>query len=81
MEDYNNLITSLLKESTNTVYLYRFGQERYYAVRGLALGVPWLVIFSREGVMETAFPPRDIDDYLQKGGFEELGSVGEVLRR
>jgi len=40
MEDYNELIVSLLRKSTNTVYLYRFGQERYYAVRGLALGVP-----------------------------------------
>ncbi len=30
--------------------------------------------------METAFPPEDTDDYLERRGFVFLGRLGEVLK-
>jgi hypothetical protein len=40
----------------------------------------WLVIFGSNGLMETAFPPVDLEDYLERRGFILLGKVEEVLR-
>ncbi len=37
-------------------------------------------IFGRGGVMETAFPPENMDEYLTTRGFVLLGRVEEVLR-
>ena len=39
----------------------------------------WLVISTREGVVETAFPPDAVDDYLNKRGFVLTGTIREVL--
>jgi len=79
LEDYNSLIGRLVAEEGNLVYLYEFGGTRYYAVRGKLQGVEWLVIFARDGLIETAFPPDDIGSYLGKRGFHPLGKIGEVL--
>ena len=79
LNDYNQLIQSVVLESTNEVYLYIFGQAHYYGIVGNALGVEWLVLVSSQGVMETAFPPDDVQEYIDKRGFEYLGKVGEFL--
>ena len=39
-----------------------------------------LVIFGTGGVMETAFPPENIDHYLEHRGFVPLGRIEEVLK-
>lgn len=79
LDDYNQLIQSIVWEPTNEVYLYTFGQARYYGIVGNALGVEWLVLVSSQGVMETAFPPDYVQEYIDKRGFERLGKVGEFL--
>jgi dTDP-glucose pyrophosphorylase len=80
LEDYNTLITKLIKDDTNIVYLYEFGTERYYTVRGKVQGVDWIVIFGKDGITETAFPPRDVESYIENRGFRLLGKTGEVVR-
>ncbi|MBM3238243.1 hypothetical protein FJZ31_18280 [Candidatus Poribacteria bacterium] len=77
LNDYNQLILSIVSESTNEVYLYIFGQAHYYGIVGNALGVKWLVLVSSQGVMETAFPPDNLQEYIDKRGFERLGKVGD----
>jgi len=79
LDDYNQLIQSIVLEQNNKVYLYIFGQARYYGIVGNALSVEWLVLFSSQGIMETAFPPDKVQEYLDKRGFEILGKVGEFL--
>ncbi|MDH7504847.1 MAG: hypothetical protein QHH25_01705 [Candidatus Acetothermia bacterium] len=79
LKDYNSLISRLVEKEENLVYLYEFGRTRYYAVRGGLKGVEWLVIFDRDGVVETAFPPEDLEGYLERRGFHSLGKIGEVL--
>ena len=63
----------------NALYLYDFKGSHYYAVRGFAQDREWLVIFGQGGVLETAFPPEETDDYLERRGFIFLGRIGEVL--
>ena len=48
-------------------------------MRGLSHNREWLVIFGKGGIMETAFPPEDADDYAERRGFVLLGPVEEVL--
>jgi len=79
LEEYNDLIQTLVQEGRHQVYLYRFGSERYYAVRGTAQDAEWLVIATREGVVETAFPPDAMDDSLNRRGFVFIGTIQEVL--
>jgi hypothetical protein len=79
MEAYNRLIENLVCDPGHLVYCYPVGERQYYAVRGRAGGTEWLAIFDAQGVLETAFPPGDIDGYLTGHGFEYLGTVGEVL--
>lgn len=76
---YNQLIKDLVADPRHLLYCYRVGERRYYAVRGSIGGTDWLVIFDAQGVLETAFPPSDIDGYLTRQGFEYLGTVAEAI--
>jgi len=80
LDDYNNLIRVIVRNGQNLVYWYEFAGERYYAVRGTSGGKEWLVIFSRKGIMETAFVPEEMDQYLARRGFVLVGRIEEVLR-
>ena len=77
--EYNRLIQALIEEDGHQVYLYAFGSERYYAVAGNIDGKEWIVIASQAGVIETAFPPYAMEEYLNKRGFVLLGTITEVL--
>jgi hypothetical protein len=79
METYNQLIQDLIFSPDSLTYRYPVGERCYYAVRGKADDREWLVIFDAQGVLETAFPPDDIEKYLSSQGFEYVGPVGEVL--
>lgn len=79
VEDYRSVIQALVREEKNQVLLYRFGSERYYAARGTVSSVDWIVIVTRAGVVETAFPPDRIEEYLTKRGFVLIGTIQEVL--
>lgn len=79
VEDYDALISAVLDEANSLVYHYPFGGKDYYAVSGEAQGAMWLIIFGGDGIMETAFPPDDLTDYLTKRGFVPLGRMEEVI--
>ncbi len=67
--DYDTIISDLVKNDQNILYLYEFIGNHYYAVRGFVQETEWLVIFGAGGIMETAFPPENMGDYLQNRGF------------
>ena len=79
VEDYNRMIQNLAQKESHLVYLYQFGAERYYAIRGPIDSKEWLVIATRDGRIETAFPPDKIDEYLNKRGFVLIGTIQEVF--
>ncbi len=42
--------------------------------------IDWIFIFTNDGIIETAFPPWDIDSYIERRGFKLVGKIREVLR-
>lgn len=80
LSDYEKMVHFIVGAEDNALYLYDFKGSHYYAVRGFAQDREWLVIFGQGGVMETAFPPEETDDYLERRGFVFLGRLGEVLK-
>jgi len=80
IKDYNKLISELVQGLENEVYLYEFGSQRYYMIKGKIREKEWIVIFSKEGITETAFPPEDVEGYLSKRNTALLGRVGEIVK-
>ena len=78
--DYEKIITDIVQNDSNILYVYEFKDSTFYAIRGFVQESEWLVIYGSKGVMETAFPPEDIDDYLNKRGFIFIGQIKEVLQ-
>lgn len=79
LRDYEMIISQLVR-GNNVLYLYEFGEKHFYAVRGFFESKEWIVIFGSCGLMETAFPPDDIDDYLCRRGFVLIGPLEEILK-
>jgi hypothetical protein len=75
MDTYNQLIRNLAHAPNSLVYRYPVPGRTYYAVRGLVFEREWLVIFGRHGVLETAFPPNEMDSYVHTQVFEYMGAV------
>jgi hypothetical protein len=42
-------------------------------------GIPWLVLISAKGIMETAFPPDDRQDYIAQSKYVFLGKLKELI--
>jgi len=80
LHDYEKIISGLVTDNNNILYLYEFRGSYYYAVRGFDGETEWLVIFGPDGIMETAFPPENMDEYLNKRGFLFMGKIKEVLK-
>lgn len=82
LSDYEMLIFDLVRNGENVLYSYEYTNNMYYGVRGFAKGQvnEWLVIFGVGGILETAFPPKNIDEYLENRGFVLFGRIKEVLK-
>ncbi len=78
LDDYEMIISQVVR-GNNILYLYEFSGRHYYAIRGFFETSEWLVIYGPGGLMETAFPPDDMDDYLYRRGFVLIGPLEEIL--
>ena len=78
IESYNALIHALAS-GPGKVYWYQFQGADYFAVQGTVHGKTWLLIFAPSGLIETAFPPDDINRYLEARGFQYLATIAEIL--
>ena len=79
LSEYDAVIQAVIASPEARVFAYRVGETLYVAVRGDVGGLAWLAIFSRDGIIETAFPPGDIEAHLGQAGFTEIGTIAEVL--
>lgn len=79
LNEYVEIIRNVLLDSASSVYHYPFSASNYYAVSGEFQSVAWLVMFSHDGIMETAFPPDDLADYLVTRRLFLLGGVKEIV--
>lgn len=79
LADYEETIQRVLATSNATVYLYRHQDNVYPTVVCSLDGDVWLVMFSLDAIMETAFVIENPDSYLQPALFERIGSLDEVI--
>jgi len=87
LDDYNEMIGEIVRDERNSMYLYKFAGEHYYAVRGTFKSREWLVIFGRGGV---GVERRELIEkfavgvqYLEVSGFEllELLDIRSAIAR
>jgi hypothetical protein len=79
LDEYNRIISEILRHSDSAIYHYPFDGDDYFGVVGNAGEIPWLIILSATGMMETAFPPKDLVNYLQRRNFIYLGKMSEMI--
>ena len=77
--DYQRMIDTVLTTDTAPVYLYWYGHDAYPTVVTVLDGNHWLVIFSWDGVLESAFVVENPASYLSSPTFEFIGLLREVL--
>lgn len=81
LSDYHAIIANILHQQTADVYLYVWTENAIYpTVVGDYNNQQWLVMFSLDSIMETAFPPTDAETYLANSRFHYLGTIEEILR-
>ena len=78
MADYENIIRGILADNAAELYIYTWETDVYPTVVGDYNNKRWLVMFSLSGIMETAFPPTDVEEYLSNPRFQKLGLMGEL---
>jgi len=79
LDDYDRIIYTVLTTDTAHVYLYWHGHDAYPAIVTVLDGNHWLVIFSMDGVLESAFVSENPESYLSPPNFEPIGLLHEVL--
>ncbi len=80
LADYEAIITRILFQPTADVHIYVWQQDAVYpTVVALYENEYWLVMFSLDGIMETAFPPTDPLTYLSDPRFRYIGTIQELL--
>ena len=78
MEDYEHVIHSVLQDESAQVFRYWYNRKPYLTLVSAVQSKQWLVMFSYDGIMETAFIIDRPEQYLNKPGFEEIGALSEV---
>jgi hypothetical protein len=77
---YEAVIRRILNDESADVYLYVWEAKAYPTIVSTYQNRLWLVMFDMNGVMETAFPPTDPDEYLADPRFQFLGKLEELIR-
>jgi hypothetical protein len=79
LDDYDRIIYTVLTTDTAHVYLYWHGHDAYPTIVTVLEGNHWLVIFSMDGILESAFVVKNPESYLRPPNFEPMGLLYEVL--
>ncbi|MBI5565847.1 MAG: hypothetical protein HY870_13205 [Chloroflexi bacterium] len=79
LAEYQAIISAVLSDGQAQVYAYHFGETVYPAVVSYQSGAVWLVMVAPDGTLETAFAVEEMERYLTKTEFEQLGLVSEVM--
>lgn len=78
IDDYESIIRTALQDKAAQVYRYWYNRLPYVAVVAMVQTNRWLIMFSYDGVLESAFVVEHPERYLNKPGFEWIGSLGEL---
>jgi hypothetical protein len=78
LEDYEHIILTVLQNESAQVFRYWYNRVPYVTMVATVRSGQWLVMFSYDGVMESAFIVERPKHYLSKPGFEKIGLLSEV---
>jgi hypothetical protein len=78
LADYEQIIWTVLQDVAAQVYRYWFARTSYVTIVAEVEKRRWLVMFSLDGILESAFVIERPERYLSKPGFELIGQLGEV---
>jgi hypothetical protein len=79
IEEYNIIISSIVRDADAKVYVYTYGKTFYPTVTSSIDNTIWLVMMGVDGVLETAFPPKEPESYLANSMFIYVGLVKDLL--
>jgi len=80
LEDYEDIIQSILANPESQVYVYVYNIDLYPTLTAYYKSKLWLVMLTSEGIVETAFPPSNPSNYLSNPAFTYLDQLGELLK-
>ncbi|MFQ5437070.1 MAG: hypothetical protein ACE5FD_19600 [Anaerolineae bacterium] len=79
LADYEAIISHILHSQTAELFVYVWSKEIYPTVSNHYEDRQWIVMFTLDGIMETAFPPTNPAEYLSSPRFRHIGTIQEVL--
>ena len=78
LADYERIISQALEDRSAQLYSYWYNRIPYVTIVSVIHGKHWLIMFSTDGILETAFVVERPELYLNNHGFELIGKLGEV---
>lgn len=78
IDDYESIILSIINNPEAQLYIYQDNDWIYPTIVAKYKNRLWLIMFSMEGIMETAFPPDNPTSYLGQLSFKYLGLLKEL---
>ncbi len=79
LAEYQAIIASVVSSEQAQLYVYRWRNELYPTLATEYEYKTWLVMLSISGILETAFPPTNPEEYLADQRFLYYGLLSELL--
>ncbi len=79
LNDYENIIQSILANPEAQVYIYTYDLDLYPTLAAYNQNRLSLLMLTAEGIIEIAFPPSNPSNYFSNPAFTYLGQLGELL--
>lgn len=79
LNDYHNVIKSVLETRTAEVYIHFHGNNNYPTIVSTIDGKAWLVMLTIEGIIETAFIVENPETYFSSARFKFISPLSEIL--
>jgi len=79
LDDYEKIIQIIIFNSESKIYIFRDDDSFYPSITNQINSQLWLVMFSLDGIMETAFPPSNPEKYLNNNPFVYVGKLKELV--
>lgn len=75
LAEYESIIATILNDRAAKVYIFFYDNKPYPTIVATVEDDTWVVMMSLDGVMETAFPPDDPEEYLADPAFVYVGTL------
>lgn len=78
LTEYEAIIAVVVNDPQAQLYLFIYGEAIYPTMVKNVEGKLWLVMIGLDGVIETAFPPTEPENYLANEAFVYIGTIADL---